>query len=333
MMTGKCEPDSLPVTVLPASETLSAAGIHDNNNNASTTASLPVTATVHPFSKREPIVTSSSLIFSSHSSNQKDGKRANKPLMEKRRRARINQSLALLKTLILDSTRTENTKHSKLEKADILELTVRHLQRQKVLSSDVRDKYRAGFQECAREVTRFLECPELHMCSTGTGTLLSAGSAVIEPAVKQRLLRHLDTCSSEIDLDFSNSTVVIPDDIIGGDELSNCSTTDSKNDRVKSEPPKKRTRSKSVSIEDKVIDRGGLTASVVVAPTNDPTQPLSVVQVIPSQLPDGQVVFLLPSHYVHCQQNQGAEVRPPGEEPIDFSVKREHEHDSMWRPW
>jgi len=34
-----------------------------------------------------------------------------------------------------------------------------------------------------------------------------------------------------------------------------------------------------VGIEDKVIDRGGLTASVVVAPTNDPTQPLSVVQV------------------------------------------------------
>lgn len=68
-------------------------------------------------------------------------------------------------------------------------------------------------------------------------------------------------------------------DIIGGDEESNCSTNDSKNDRVKSEPPKKRTRSKSVSVEDKVIDRGGLTASVVVAPTNDPTQPLSVVQV------------------------------------------------------
>lgn len=48
---------------------------------------------------------------------------------------------------------------------------------------------------------------------------------------------------------------------------------------MKSEPPKKRTRSKSVGVEDKVLDRGGLTASVVVAPTNDPTQPLSVVQV------------------------------------------------------
>jgi len=36
---------------------------------------------------------------------------------------------------------------------------------------------------------------------------------------------------------------------------------------------------------------------------------------------------------VHCQQNQGAEPRPAGDEPIDFRLKREHEHDSMWRPW
>jgi hypothetical protein len=51
-------------------------------------------------------------------------KRANKPLMEKRRRARINQSLAVLKALIIETT-TKNSKsvdgqkqkHSKLEKA------------------------------------------------------------------------------------------------------------------------------------------------------------------------------------------------------------------------
>ncbi|XP_071452033.1 protein hairy-like isoform X2 [Hetaerina americana] len=116
-----------------------------------------------------------------------EGRRANKPLMEKRRRARINQSLAVLKTLILDSARLENTKHSKLEKADILELTVRHLQRQRSLgpiapvSSDAPPsspptgapapeqhespvaaaqllaRYRAGFSECAREVARFLD--------------------------------------------------------------------------------------------------------------------------------------------------------------------------------
>jgi hypothetical protein len=68
-------------------------------------------------------------------------KRTNKPLMEKRRRARINQSLAILKALILESN-AKNTKapdgqskHSKLEKADILELTVRHFQRHRNLDN------------------------------------------------------------------------------------------------------------------------------------------------------------------------------------------------------
>lgn len=60
--------------------------------------------------------------------------------MEKRRRARINQSLAILKALILESTKHQNAKngdgqakHTKLEKADILELTVRHFQRHRNL--------------------------------------------------------------------------------------------------------------------------------------------------------------------------------------------------------
>lgn len=84
---------------------------------------------------------------------------ANKPLMEKRRRARINQSLAALKALILDSARLENTKHSKLEKADILELTVRHLQRQRSLAQPGLSRYKAGYQDCSREVR--LTCPTL----------------------------------------------------------------------------------------------------------------------------------------------------------------------------
>ena len=81
---------------------------------------------------------------------------ANKPLMEKRRRARINQSLAALKALILDSARLENTKHSKLEKADILELTVRHLQRQRSLAQPGLSRYKAGYQDCSREVKLFI---------------------------------------------------------------------------------------------------------------------------------------------------------------------------------
>ena len=49
-----------------------------------------------------------------------------KPLMEKRRRDRINRSLAALKEILID-TRTDQGTCSKLEKADILEMTVNHL--------------------------------------------------------------------------------------------------------------------------------------------------------------------------------------------------------------
>lgn len=51
----------------------------------------------------------------------------NKPIMEKKRRARINHCLNQLKALILEAD-NERSRHSKLEKADILEMTVRYLQ-------------------------------------------------------------------------------------------------------------------------------------------------------------------------------------------------------------
>lgn len=54
-------------------------------------------------------------------------RKSNKPIMEKKRRARINNCLNQLKTLILESDH-ERSRHSKLEKADILEMTVRYLQ-------------------------------------------------------------------------------------------------------------------------------------------------------------------------------------------------------------
>jgi len=69
----------------------------------------------------------------------KSDRRASKPLMEKRRRERINKSLNELKGILLNALRKDqSTCHSKLEKADILEMTVRYLrsiQRQRVSPS------------------------------------------------------------------------------------------------------------------------------------------------------------------------------------------------------
>lgn len=98
--------------------------------------------------------------------------------MEKRRRARINESLGQLKTLILDALKKDvslndhmfvvmltldsceyqlnhrhfvlqSSRHSKLEKADILEMTVKHLRNlQRVqMSGKFRTRARASKSE------------------------------------------------------------------------------------------------------------------------------------------------------------------------------------------
>ncbi|XP_057388437.1 transcription factor HES-4 isoform X1 [Balaenoptera acutorostrata] len=114
---------------------------------------------------------------------------SSKPVMEKRRRARINESLAQLRSLLLDALRKESSRRSKLEKADILELTVKHLQSLRrvqvtaALRADpaVLGKYRAGFRECLAEVNRFL-----------------AGCEGVPADVRSRLLGHLATCLARL---------------------------------------------------------------------------------------------------------------------------------------
>ncbi|XP_033097881.1 transcription factor HES-1-A-like [Anneissia japonica] len=99
-----------------------------------------------------------------------EGRKSSKPLMEKRRRARINDSLGQLKTLILEATNKDSSRHSKLEKADILEMTVKYLrnmQRHQIASAMATDpsllgRYRAGYNECMGEVSRFLNSAELN---------------------------------------------------------------------------------------------------------------------------------------------------------------------------
>uniref|UniRef100_A0A096MI06 Hairy-related 3 n=1 Tax=Poecilia formosa TaxID=48698 RepID=A0A096MI06_POEFO len=83
-----------------------------------------------------------------------------KPLMEKKRRARINQCLDELKSL-LESYYSSSIRKRKLEKADILELTVKHLRNlQKIQSisagaSEFPD-YQLGFRNCLANVNQYL---------------------------------------------------------------------------------------------------------------------------------------------------------------------------------
>merc|ERR1712203_1026743 len=102
-----------------------------------------------------------------------------KPLLERKRRARINACLDELKDLMVYALQSEGESISKLEKADVLELTVKHLRklkRQQMLSVNPGlelDRYRAGYTTCATEVSR---------CLASTGVDISVGS---------RLMSHL----------------------------------------------------------------------------------------------------------------------------------------------
>ncbi|CAG2115998.1 unnamed protein product [Medioppia subpectinata] len=122
-------------------------------------------------------------------SKTSEHRRATKPIMEKKRRARINNSLNELKVLILDALNKDPSRHSKLEKADILEMTVRHLQsvqRQQMASAistdpSVLNKYRAGFNECATEVGRYIGRVD-----------------GVDNPLRQRILNHLNACVTSL---------------------------------------------------------------------------------------------------------------------------------------
>ena len=119
-----------------------------------------------------------------------------KPMLERKRRARINRCLDELKELMSAALASEGENLTKLEKADVLELTVRHLHKLRdrqalgltnnatsaTTTAPYTDKFRAGFSHCAAEVSRYL--------STSSG---------LEVGVGQRLMSHLGRCVNGVE--------------------------------------------------------------------------------------------------------------------------------------
>ena len=114
-----------------------------------------------------------------------------KPMLERKRRARINSCLEELKDLMVGALQTEGESITKLEKADVLELTVRHLRKLKAhgalgLTPTVTymERYRAGYSLCASEISKFMTS--------------SAGG--VEIAVVARLLHRLSLSLRSMEL-------------------------------------------------------------------------------------------------------------------------------------
>ncbi|KAM8862891.1 transcription factor HES-2-like [Spinachia spinachia] len=146
-----------------------------------------------------------------------------KPLMEKRRRARINDSLNHLKSLILPLTGRDKSRYSKLEKADILEMTVRFLgDIPPINAKNSADSYKEGYKACLQRVSTLLpktsldrdacqrvnEFVQQSMSATVTPTCLSccAQSSRTLPQIQQRLLSLKSSFSSRMESQSGSSS-------------------------------------------------------------------------------------------------------------------------------
>ncbi|XP_007249387.2 hairy/enhancer-of-split related with YRPW motif-like protein [Astyanax mexicanus] len=111
-------------------------------------------------------------------------------IIEKRRRDRINHSLSELRRLVPSAFEKQGS--SKLEKAEILQMTVDHLKLLHAMGGkgyfDARalavDYRTLGFRECVGEVVRYLSSLE--------------GVESADP-IGARLVSHLSHCASELD--------------------------------------------------------------------------------------------------------------------------------------
>ncbi|AWO99284.1 putative transcription cofactor HES-6-like [Scophthalmus maximus] len=111
---------------------------------------------------------------------QKADRKVRKPLVERKRRARINESLQELRTLLADTDL-----HSKMENAEVLEMTVKKVedvlknrsQETDSLNREASERFAAGYIQCMHEVHMFVSsCPG------------------IDATVAAELLNHLLEC-------------------------------------------------------------------------------------------------------------------------------------------
>ncbi|XP_076332126.1 uncharacterized protein LOC143237121 [Tachypleus tridentatus] len=188
-----------------------------------------------------------------------------KPLLERQRRARINRYLAELKTLVLDTgkTRSEEKHQCKLEKADILELTVQHLHRVQnqdtakcfeEVERSTKNKFQSGYAECVKDVTSFVSSLE-----------------GVSFDLMSRITDHMNKCLSSFSGDegmtSSNVSSTVPDlsasSIRKEDSISSlgidCSSSDVFNNNVtlpleKSQPILSGNRRPSIfTLDDRVL--------------------------------------------------------------------------------
>ncbi|KAM4550986.1 transcription cofactor HES-6 [Odontesthes bonariensis] len=110
-------------------------------------------------------------------SEVKPDRKIRKPLVEKKRRARINDSLQELRVLITDADL-----QSKMENAEVLEVTVKRVEH--ILQNRAQEVDAANREACERFAAGYIQC--MHDVHTFVSSCPG-----IDPAIAAELLNHL----------------------------------------------------------------------------------------------------------------------------------------------
>merc|ERR1711878_83108 len=137
----------------------------------------------------EPLEVETNTVEDAPMSRTHQYRKVMKPLLERKRRARINKCLDDLKDLMVTALQSEGESITKLEKADVLELTVKHLQklkRQNALGltpqATYAGRFKSGYAHCAQEVSKYM-----------------TGRPDVSVEVRPRLFSHLSNCMQALE--------------------------------------------------------------------------------------------------------------------------------------
>lgn len=131
-----------------------------------------------------------------------------KPLLERKRRARINKCLDDLKDLMSECFQSNGDNTVKFEKADILEVTVQHLrklkqQKEQIAQNNIaaQQSFRSGYIQAANEVSRCMASLPKVDVQFGTKLMTHLGLRLSQLEAPQELPTAVNTpltvtCSS-----------------------------------------------------------------------------------------------------------------------------------------
>lgn len=130
-------------------------------------------------------------------------KKVRKPMMEKKRRARINDSLERLKEILLHNTSavTHGSKPTKLEKADILEMTIRYIQTLQPSNK------RLHSGQVARSTSQFVTNLSSMDSTTQSTPSLAVNETIPVESLQSRAAQNNNNSEKENSIDYRNENM------------------------------------------------------------------------------------------------------------------------------